>query len=215
MQQIIWDHLLCDEVYQQKTDKDCGMFCCLNAYFFLNGYSRYQDEDSLAVRYWIPYQCNRFHFEFQRMKEKLEFDENEFFEILSISRDIQIKNLSSQISPKDRRPSHYENVFKDIKALFFSKNIEETVPSPSQGLDSGNEETDNEYDKNEENYENEKIAIMAKFKSFFDVYRDTFFSHVEKLMKGEISKMQSYRFKVWTRTTNAFFQRKAEEESEI
>ena len=86
------------------------------------------------------------------MKEKLEFDENEFFEILSISRDIQIKNLSSQISPKDRRPLHYEDVFKYIKALFFSKNIEETVPSPSQGLDSGNEETNNEYDKNEENY---------------------------------------------------------------
>ena len=56
---------------------------------------------------------------------------------------------------------------------------------------------------------------MAKFKSFFNVYRDTFFSHVEKLMKGETSKMQSYRFKVWTRTTSAFFQRKAEKESEI
>ena len=56
---------------------------------------------------------------------------------------------------------------------------------------------------------------MAKFKSFFDVYRDTFFSHVEKLMKGETSKMQSYRFKVWTRSTSAFFQRKADEESEI
>ena len=55
------------------------------------------------------------------MKEKIEFDENEFFEILSISRDIQIKNLSSLISPKDRQPSHYENVFKDIKAYFFTK----------------------------------------------------------------------------------------------
>ena len=94
IQQINWDYLFCDEVYQQKTDKDCGMFCCLNAYFFLNGYSRFQDKDSLAVRYWIAYQCNRFHFEFQRMKEKLEFDENEFFGILSISRGIQIKNLS-------------------------------------------------------------------------------------------------------------------------
>ena len=52
-------------------------------------------------------------------------------------------------------------------------------------------------------------------KVVFDVYRDTFFSHVEKLMKGETSKMQSYRFKVWNRTTSAFFQRKAEEESEI
>ena len=34
---------------------------------------------------------------------------------------------------------------------------------------------------------------MAKFKTFFDVYR----------------------FRVWTRTTSSFFQRKAEEESEI
>ena len=49
---------------------------------------------------------------------------------------------------------------------------------------------------------------MAKFKTFFDVYRDTFFSHFEKLMKGETIKMQSDRFRVWTQTTSAFFQRK-------
>ena len=51
MQQINWYHLFCDEVYQQKTDKDRGMFCCLNDYYFFNDYSRYQDDDSLAVRY--------------------------------------------------------------------------------------------------------------------------------------------------------------------
>ena len=34
-------------------------------------------------------------------------------------------------------------------------------------------------------------------------------------MKGETSKVQSYRFKVWTQTISAFSQRKAEEESEI
>ena len=83
------------------------------------------------------------------MKEKIVFDENEFFEILSISRDIQIKNLPSLILPKGRRLSLYENVFKDIKALFFTKNVEETVPSRSQGIDSGNKETDNEFDRNE------------------------------------------------------------------
>ena len=38
VQQINWDYLFFDEVYQQKADKDCGMFCCLNAYYFLNGY---------------------------------------------------------------------------------------------------------------------------------------------------------------------------------
>ena len=47
---------------------------------------------------------------------------------------------------------------------------------------------------------------MAKFKTFFDVYRDTFFSHIEKWMKGKTSK---------TRTTSAYFQKKAEEESKI
>ena len=57
------------------------------------------------------------------MKEKLEFDENEFFEILPISTDIQIKNLSSQISPKDRRLLHYENVFKDIKLFSSQKTL--------------------------------------------------------------------------------------------
>ena len=108
----------------------------------------------------------------------------------------------------------YENVFKDIKALFFTKKTEETFPSPSQGIDTGNKETDNKDDGNEENYENEKIAIMAKFKTFF-VYRDSFFSHVEKLMKGETGKVQFYRYKVWTRTTCALFQRKAEEKNEI
>ena len=65
------------------------------------------------------------------MKEKIEFDENEFFEILSISRDIQIKNLPSLIPSKDKQPPHYQNLFKYIKSLFSTKNVEETVPSPS------------------------------------------------------------------------------------
>ena len=123
--------------------------------------------------------------------------------------------MSFLISPKDRRSSHYENAFKDIKALFLTKNITETFPSPSQGNDSGKEKTDNEYDRNEESYKNEKIAIMAKFKTFFNVNKDNFVSHVQKLVKGGTSKVQSYRFKVWTRTKIAFFHRKAEEESEI
>ena len=82
-------------------------------------------------------------------------------------------------------------------------------------INSENEETDSEYDRNEENYENEKIAIMAKFKTFLDVYKNTFFNHVEKLMKGETSKVQSCRFNFCTRTTSALIQRKAEEKSEI
>ena len=51
---------------------------------------------------------------------------------------------------------------------------------------------------------------MATFKTVFDVYKDTFFSHVEKWMKGEV---ESCRFKVLIGTTTVFFQTKAEEES--
>ena len=118
IQQINWNYLFCEEVYQQETDKDCGMFCCLNAYYFLNGCSRYQAEDSLAVRYWMAYQCSRFHFEFQRIKEKQNLMKMNF---LKFVKDIQIKNLSCLILVKGRPPSHYENVFKDIKALLFYK----------------------------------------------------------------------------------------------
>ena len=56
---------------------------------------------------------------------------------------------------------------------------------------------------------------MAKFKTFFDICKNIFISHVEKLMKCETSKVQSYRSKVWTQTICAFFQRKTEVESEI
>ena len=39
----------------KKNDKDCGMFCCLDACYFLNGYVYYEEEDPLALRYWIAY----------------------------------------------------------------------------------------------------------------------------------------------------------------
>ena len=38
--QFNWDYLYCDEVYQQKTSKGRGIFCCLNAYYFVNVDSR-------------------------------------------------------------------------------------------------------------------------------------------------------------------------------
>ena len=145
----------------KKTDKDCGIFWFLNAYYFLNGHSRCQDEDLLTVTYWMEYQCYRFYFEFQKMKEKVEIDENEVFKFLSISRDIQIKNLSSLISPKDWQPSHYENVFKDITAIFFLKKHWRN----SSKFKSRYWFRKQRYDKNEESYENEKIATMAKFKT--------------------------------------------------
>ena len=55
---------------------------------------------------------------------------------------------------------------------------------------------------------------MPKFKTFLDVYKNTFFNYIEKLMKVETSKVQSCRFNFCTRTTSALIQRKAEEKSE-
>ena len=120
------------------------------------------------------------------MKKKIEFDENKFFETLSICRDSKIKNLSFLISTKDRRPSRHENVLNNIRALFTQKTFSsQTIPSPSQGFDSEHEDNDHEHDRNEENYENEKSRIMAKLKTFFDVYKNNFFSHVEGVIWGE------------------------------
>ena len=75
VQQIHWDYVICGEAYQQKNDKDCGMFCCLNAYYFLNGYVYYEEEDSLAVRYWIAYQYTKFNFTFARIAKVIDFEE--------------------------------------------------------------------------------------------------------------------------------------------
>ena len=52
--------------------------------------------------------------------------------------------------------------FLNVSKLFLhqkkKRKIEGTVPIPSQGTDSGNKETDNEYDRNQGNYENDKIC---------------------------------------------------------
>ena len=53
--------------------------------------------------------------------------------------------------------------FKNIKALFFTRDIEKKVLSPSQVIDSRKEETANEYKGNKEikgNYENLQIYIL-------------------------------------------------------
>ena len=52
--------------------------------------------------------------------------------------------------------------FLKVSKLFLhqkkKRKIEDTVPIPNQGTDSGNKETDNEYDRNQGNYENDKIC---------------------------------------------------------
>ena len=47
-------------------------------------------------------------------EKNIEFDINDFWQALSMSRDIKIKNLSSLILPKHKWFLHHENVFKDI-----------------------------------------------------------------------------------------------------
>ena len=82
---------------------------------------------------------------------------------------------------------------KISKLFFFAKNIEETVSSPSQGIDSGNEETDNEFDRNEENYDNEKFAIMAKLKIWWKVKQAK--SCLTDLKFGPDQKVPSFKEK--------------------
>ena len=99
---------------------------------------------------------------FKKKYKKTEFNKNEFFETLSISRGIQIKNLCSLISQKGWLQSHYENAFKDIKALFFTtKNIEETAQVQVKVFTPENKETDNEYKRNKKDFENGNIAAKG------------------------------------------------------
>ena len=89
---------------------------------------------------------------------------------------------------EDRRIT--EKFAKILKVFFFSqKALKKQFQVQNQGIDSENERADNKYDENEKNYGNEKIAIMAKLKTHFDVSKDNFFSYVEKWMKGEENKV--------------------------
>ena len=65
---------------------------------------------------------------------------------LLAGRDIQIKKSKLFLHQKKKRK------------------IKGTVPIPSQGTDSGNKETDNEYDRNQGNYENDKICYNGFFR---------------------------------------------------
>ena len=122
------------------------VFCCLNAYYFLNGYVYYEEEDSLAVRYWIVYQCTKFNFNFVRIS---------FFENLKIKTAINTSNLSSRTIRDNNRPGHYRNAFDDIKTLYFKAHSVRSISSPTKGVESETE-TENEYDEIEQRYENKK-----------------------------------------------------------
>ena len=127
VQQIHWDYVICDETYHQKNDKDCSMFCCLNAYYFLNDYFYYEEEDSIAVRYWIAYKCTKFNFNFRRMAKVIDFEEKSFFGKLKTKAAINTINLSSRTIRDNNRPSHYRNVFDDIKSLYFKAHSVQSI----------------------------------------------------------------------------------------
>ena len=138
-----------DEVYQQKTDKDC---CCLNFFYLLNGLPRNEGRDSLVLD-GIP--VHSISFWISKKSTKKQSLINEFFETLSISRDI----LCSLISQKDWLKSHYENVFEDIKALFFTqKTLKKQLQVQVKVFTSENKETNNEYNRNKKDFENGNIA---------------------------------------------------------
>ena len=129
------------------------MFCCLNAYYFLNGYVYYEEEDSLAVRYWIAYQCTKFNFNSVRMIKLTDFEEKSFFENLKIKTAISTSNLSSRTIRYNNRPAHYRNVFDDIKTLYFKADPMRSISSPIKGIESETE-TNNEYNEIEQTCEN-------------------------------------------------------------
>ena len=180
VQQIHWDYVICDEAYQQKNDKDWDMFCCLNAYNFLNAYVYYEEEDSLTVRCWIAYQCTKFNFSFVRMTKVIDFEDKSFFGNLKIKTTINTVNLLSRTIRDNNRPSHYRNVFDDIKSLYFKAHSVQSISSPIISIKSETE-TDKEYDEIEQKHENKKSAIMNGFDKCFNFYKDKFLENVKKL----------------------------------
>ena len=55
---MIWKLLLRDSTQQQNNDKDCSVFCCINAYCFIyNKDILLKDSETLATRLWIARRC--------------------------------------------------------------------------------------------------------------------------------------------------------------
>ena len=59
------------------------------------------------------------------------------------------------------------------------------------------------------------LSTLNEFDKFFNFYKDKFLENVKKLMNHLPDDSLSSRFKVWIMVSSAFFQRKAEDESEI
>ena len=58
LDEIKWKLLIHDYTQQQNNDKDCGVFCFINAYCFIfNKDILLKDSETLAARMWIAKKC--------------------------------------------------------------------------------------------------------------------------------------------------------------
>ena len=142
------------------------------------------------------------------MTKVIDFEEKSFCGNLKTKAAKNTINLSYRTIRDNNRPSHYRNVFDDIKTLYFKAHSVQSISILIECIESETE-TDKEYDEIEQRYENKKSAII------FNFYKDRFLENVKKLMNHLPNDCLSYRFKVWIMASSAFFQKKAEHESEI
>ena len=125
------------------------------------------------------------------MTKIIDVEEKSFFGNLKTKAAINTINLSSYRTIRDNnRPSHYRNVFDDIKTLYFKAHSVQSISSLTECIESETE-TDKEYDEIEQRCENKKSTII------FNFYKDRFLENVKKLMNHLPNDCLSYRFKVW------------------
>ena len=136
------------------------------------------------------------------MTKIIDFEEKSFFGNLKTKAAINIINLSYRTIRDNNRPSHYRNVFDDIKTLYFKAHSVQSISILIECIESETE-TDKEYDEIEQRYENKKSTII------FNFYKDRFLEKVKMLMNHLPNDCLSYRFKVWIMVSSAFFQKKS------
>ena len=135
------------------------------------------------------------------MTKVIDFEEKSFFGNLKTKAAKNTINLSYRTIRDNNRPSHYRNVFDDIKTLYFKAHSVQSISSLIECIESETE-TDKEYDEIEQRCENKKSTII------FNFYKDRFLENVKKLMNHLPNDCLSYRFKVWIMVSSAFFQKK-------
>ena len=73
LDKIKWKLLIHDYTQQQNNGNDCGLFCCINAYCFIDNKNiLLKDSETLAARLWIARRCLEVHIT-ESFKKKLIF----------------------------------------------------------------------------------------------------------------------------------------------